>query len=79
VNKIVLLGLVALSLSGCASLGSIQDKVESTVLKACDNKDMISIGLNLALTQAMSIQDQDVRDRVERSIHATQFALAACP
>lgn len=74
-KKIILVACLALSLSGCATLGTVALAGQ----KACDSQDSIRIALNLALTQAFTISDQSRRNMIEAGLRLSLKALEACP
>lgn len=74
-KKLILCMGLATTLSGCATLGTIASAGE----KVCDNKESISVALNLALTQAFTIADATRRDLTEKGLRLSLLALSACP
>ena len=62
-------------LSGCATLGTIAEAGK----RVCDNRESISVALNLALTQAFTIADETRRDLAEKGLRISLAALSACP
>lgn len=74
-KRLILVAALAATLSGCVTLGTIATAGE----KVCDNRESISVALNLALTQAFTIADQTRRDLVEKGLRISMAALSACP
>lgn len=63
---------LALALSGCATIGLVADRI-------CGNAEVSRTGLELALTQAYTIRDDQLRERTIRSINIALSALDHCP
>lgn len=73
-KRLILVAALSVTLSGCATLGTIAEAGK----RFCDNRESVSVALNLALTQAFTIADQTRRDLTEKGLRLGLTALSAC-
>lgn len=75
-KKLILVSILALSLTGCVRL---QEGVQSVGQTLCDNESVARAALQLALRATSLIYDNATREASVAAIQASIEALSACP
>lgn len=74
-KKLLLVPVLALSLSGCAGMAGLA----STARTICANEESARVALFLAMQQATLIEDEARREAALAAIRVSLAAFEACP